>query len=134
MEMTNGLSFEALELAIAALEQGLREHEQYPQLFTVRDGVIQRFEIALDLSQKLMKRVLRDIYNLEPARIAKNTAREAAEMGLIADTEAWIGHIDARNDTAHTYDTETAERVFNRVPLFLADARDLLMRLKNAAG
>lgn len=132
--MADGLNFEALELAIAALEQGLREHEQYPQLLTVRDGVIQRFEIALDLSQKLMKRVLRDIYNVEPARIAKNTAREAAEMGLIADTEAWIGHIDARNDTAHTYDAETAERVFNRVPLFLADARDLLVRLKNAAA
>ena len=34
------LSFEALELSIAALEQGLVEYEQYPQLLTVRDGVI----------------------------------------------------------------------------------------------
>lgn len=132
--MSDELSFEALELAIAALEQGLREHEQYPQLLTVRDGVIQRFEIALDVSQKLMKRVLRDIYKLEPARIAKNTAREAAELGLIADTEAWIGHIDARNDTAHTYDNAIATRVFERIPMFLSDARDLLIRLKNAAG
>lgn len=132
--MSDELSFEALELAIAALEQGLREHEQYPQLLTVRDGVIQRFEIALDVSQKLMKRVLRDIYNIEPARIAKNTAREAAEMGLIADAEAWIGHIDARNDSAHTYDNEIAERVFQRIPAFLPDARALLVRLKNAAN
>ena len=132
--MSDELSFEALELAIAALEQGLREHEQYPQLLTVRDGVIQRFQIALDVSQKLMKRVLRDIYKIEPARIAKNTAREAAEMGLIADTEAWIGHIDARNDSAHTYDNEIAERVSQRIPIFLPDARDLLVRLKNAAG
>jgi nucleotidyltransferase substrate binding protein (TIGR01987 family) len=132
--MSDELSFEALELAIAALEQGLQEHAQYPQLLTVRDGVIQRFEIALDVSQKLMKRVLQDIYKLEPARIAKNTAREAAEMGLIADTEAWIGHINARNDSAHTYDNAIAERVFQRVSIFLPDARDLLVRLKNAAG
>lgn len=132
--MSDELSFEALELAISALEQGLREHEQYPQLLTVRDGVIQRFEIALDVSQKLMKRVLHDIYKIEPARIAKNTAREAAEMGLIADTEAWIGHIDARNDSAHTYNNEIAERVFQRIPAFLSDARDLLVRLKNAAS
>ena len=132
--MSDQLSFEALELAIAALEQGLREHEQYPQLLTVRDGVIQRFEIAVDVSQKLMKRVLRDVYNIEPARIAKNTAREAAEMGLIADAEAWIGHIDARNDSAHTYDNEIAERVFQRIAVFLPDARDLLVRLKHAAN
>lgn len=132
--MSEPLSFTALELAIAALEQGLRDYEQYPQVLTVRDGVIQRFEIALDVSQKLMKRVLRDIYNLEPARIAKNTAREAADMGLIADTEAWIGHIDVRNDTAHTYDNEIAARVFDRIPLFLSDARDLLIRLRNAAN
>jgi len=106
------LSFEALELAIAAVEEGLREHEQYPHLLTVRDGVIQRFETALDLSQKLSKRVLRDIYKLEPPRIAKNTAREAAEMGLIADAEAWIGYIDARNDTAHTYNAAQLQRGF----------------------
>jgi len=31
------LSIEALRLAIAALEQGLIEHQQYPQLLTVRD-------------------------------------------------------------------------------------------------
>lgn len=30
--MFNELSFEALEKAIAALEDGLSEHEQYPQL------------------------------------------------------------------------------------------------------
>lgn len=132
--MAEALSFTTLELAIKALEQGLMEHEQYPQLLTVRDGVIQRFEVALDISQKLMKRVLRDIYHIEPARIAKNTAREAAEMGLIADTEAWIGHINARNDSAHTYDAIIAERVFSRIPAFLADARDLLQRLNHAVA
>lgn len=126
------LSFEALEQAIAAIEQGLTEHAQYPQLLTVRDGVIQRFEVALDVSQKLMKRVLREVYQMEPARIAKNTAREAADIGLIADAEAWIGYIDARNDNSHTYNAEVAGRVFAQVPAFLADARDLLKRLNDA--
>jgi nucleotidyltransferase substrate binding protein (TIGR01987 family) len=126
------LSFDALEQAIAAIEQGLTEHAQYPQLLTVRDGVIQRFEVALDVSQKLMKRVLREVYQMEPARIAKNTAREAADIGLIADAEAWIGYIDARNDTSHTYNAEVAGRVFAQVPSFLADARDLLKRLNDA--
>ncbi len=130
----SNLNFEALALSIAALEQGLEEHAQYPQLLTVRDGVIQRFEVAVDISQKLMRRVLQEVYHMEPARIAKNTIREAAGMALIADAERWIGHIDARNDTSHTYDASKANAVFERIPGFLPDARDLLKRLINAAA
>ena len=132
--MPHELSFAALEKAIAVLEEGLLEHAQYPQLLTVRDGVIQRFEVAVDVSQKLMKRVLLDIFKMEPARVQKNTTREAASMGLIADAEAWIGHITARNETSHTYDSAKANQVFQTIPGFLPDARDLLARLKNAVA
>jgi len=132
--MSDELSFEALEKAIAVLEDGLLEHAQYPQLLTVRDGVIQRFEVAVDVSQKLTRRVLLDVFKMEPARVQKNTAREAAAMGLIADAEAWIGHINARNETSHTYDSAKANQVFQSIPGFLPDARDLLARLKNAVA
>jgi nucleotidyltransferase substrate binding protein (TIGR01987 family) len=132
--MSDELSFDALEKAIAVLEEGLLEHAQYPQLLTVRDGVIQRFEVAVDVSQKLMKRVLLDVFSIDAARVQKNTAREAASMGLIADAEAWIGHINARNETSHTYDSAKANQVFQTIPGFLPDARDLLARLKNAVA
>ena len=132
--MSEQLSFEALEKAIAAIEDGLQEHAQYPQLTTVRDGVIQRFEVTVDVSQKLMRRVLLDVFKMEPASVQKNTALEAARMGLIADAEAWIGHINARNDTSHTYDNAKANLVFASIPGFLPDARDLLARLKNAVA
>jgi len=132
--MSDELSFDALEKAIAVLEEGLLEHAQYPQLLTVRDGVIQRFEVAVDVSQKLMKRVLLDVFSIDAARVQKNTAREAASMGLIADAEAWIGHINARNETSHTYDSAKENQVFQTIPGFLPDARDLLARLKNAVA
>lgn len=132
--MTNELNFYALEKAIAVLEDGLLEHAQYPQLLTVRDGVIQRFEVVVDVSQKLMKRVLLDVFRIDAARVQKHTAREAASMGLIADAEAWIGHINARNETSHTYDSAKANQVFQTIPGFLPDARDLLVRLKNAVA
>jgi nucleotidyltransferase substrate binding protein (TIGR01987 family) len=103
-------------------------------LLTVRDGVIQRFEVAVDVSQKLMKRVLLDVFRIDAARVQKNTTREAASMGLIADAEAWIGHINARNETSHTYDSAKANQVFQTIPGFLPDARDLLARLKNAVA
>lgn len=127
------LSFDALEKAIAAIEDGLLEHEQYPQLLTVRDGVIQRFEIAMDLSRKLILRVLKEKFALDDlAANNKTFIREAARYGLVADAEAWMRHLEARNRTSHTYDAQLAERVFAAVPVFLPDARDLLARLKNA--
>lgn len=124
------LSFEALELATAALEQGLKEQEQYPQLLTVRDGVIQRFEIVMDVSRQLMIRVLKDVFFLDAASVQKDTIREAAKYGLIADAEAWMGHLAARNRTSHTYDSEIAKQVFAHIPSFLPDAKDLLQRLR----
>lgn len=123
------LSIEALRLAIAALEQGLVEHEQYPQLLTVRDGVIQRFEIAMDVSRQLMIRVLKEVFSLDAASAQKDTIREAAKFGLIADAEAWMGHLAARNRTSHTYDSVVADQVFAHIPSFLPDARDLFKRL-----
>lgn len=128
------LSFAALELATAALEQGLKEHEQYPQLLTVRDGVIQRFEIAMDVSRQLMIRVLKEVFSLDAASAQKDTIREAAKFGLIADAEAWMGHLAARNRTSHTYDSEIAEQVFAHIPSFLPDAKDLLQRLRRHAA
>lgn len=123
------LSIEALELAVAALEQGLLEHAQYPHLLTVRDGVIQRFEITMDLSRQIVVRILKEVFGLEEATSKKDTFREAAKLGLIADAEAWLGHVAARNRTSHTYDSAIANQVFSHVPSFLSDARDLLKRL-----
>ena len=124
------LSIEALLLSVNAVEQGLVEHEQYPQLLTVRDGVIQRFEIAMDLSRQILVRVLKEIFLLEEASAKKDTFREAAKLGLIADAEAWLGHLEARNRTSHTYDSAIATQVFEHIPSFLPDARDLLKRLE----
>lgn len=131
--MSDELSFETLEKAIAAIEDGFLEHEQYPQLLTVRDGVIQRFEIAMDLSRKMILRVLKEKFALDDlAANNKTYIREAARYGLIADAEAWMRHLEARNKTSHTYDAQLAARVFAAIPGFLPDARDLLARLKNA--
>lgn len=123
------INIEALKLSIAALEQGLSEHEQYPQLLTVRDGVIQRYETAMDVSRQLMIRVLKEVFLLDAASAQKDTIREAAKFDLIADAEAWMGHLASRNRTSHTYDSAIADQVFAHIPSFLPDARDLYQRL-----
>ena len=129
--MSNSISLEALQLAITALEMGLTEHEQYPHLLTVRDGVIQRFEVAMDVSRQLVIRILKEKFGLDDTQANNKTfIREAAKYSLIVDVEAWFGHLKARNDSSHTYDAEVAAQVFERVPLFLSDVRDLYFRLE----
>ncbi len=128
------LSVEALELAVAALEEGLREYAEHPVL-TMRDGVIQRFEIAMDLSWKLLQRTLKDILTINPGliRTKEDMFRVAAEYALIKETVRWLGHYEARNQTAHIYDADLAAQVFDRISLFLPDVRELVARLKDAA-
>ena len=128
--MTTPIRLTALERAVTALEEGLREYAQYPHLLTVRDGVIQRYEIALDVARQLTVRVLKDVFGIDEAPASKDTFREAARLGLVADAQAWIGHLNARNRTSHTYVSEMAELVFRHIPTFPADARDLLRRLE----
>lgn len=133
--MSEELSFDALKQAIDAIEEGLQEYAQYPQLTTVRDGVIQRFEVTLDLSRKMILRVLKQKFGLDDLTANNKTfIREAAKYQLIADAEAWLLYIESRNQTSHTYDAPIAERVFQSIPNFLLDARDLLVKLKNAAA
>ncbi len=134
------ISFEALRLAIKAVEDGLSDYEyakeHQPRLqLSVRDGAIQRFEVALDLSRQIILRVLKEKFGLDDL-VANNKTfiREAAKYGLIADAEAWMRYLESRNQTSHTYDAPIAERVFSHIPDFLQDVRDLLARLKDAVA
>lgn len=129
------LSVDALEKALARLEEGFGEALRYPHLLTVRDGCIQRFEIAMDLSWKLMQRALKDLYQVDEASILskKDIFRQAARYRLLEDTEAWFGHYEVRNKTSHLYDSEEAARAFERAQTFLIDAKLTLERLRHAA-
>jgi nucleotidyltransferase substrate binding protein (TIGR01987 family) len=128
------ISTRAVELAVAVLEQGLRENAEYPHLLTTRDGAIQRFEFVVDTSRQLLLRVLKEVFSISEANAQKDTFREAAKLGLVADAEKWIVHVNARNRTSHTYDSKIAEEVFAHIPSVLPDARDLLQRLRPHVG
>jgi nucleotidyltransferase substrate binding protein (TIGR01987 family) len=132
--MSNPIHPRALEQAIAAVEEGLRESAEYSHLSTPRDGVIRRYRIAIEAAGQLISRVLLERFGIDEAPARKDTFREAARLGLIADAQAWIGHLNALNRTSHTYDSEVAELVFRHIPSFPEDARDLLRRLEPHVG
>lgn len=128
------ISLEALQLAVKAVEESLddyhyAEETQSRLLLSVRDGAIQRFEVAMDLTRQLVIRVLKEKYAMDEASAKKGWIREAAKLGMIADVESWFGFLSARDRTSHTYDAKTAAEVFGQIAEFLTHVRDLLQKL-----
>ncbi len=117
-----------------ALTIGFEEHSAHPELLTVRDGVIQRFEIAMDLSWKLLSQTLRMKFQVEDSEILtkKDIFRHAAKFSMIEDANAWFTHYDARNESSHIYDADTAQATFERARLFLQDAQWTLSQLQRS--
>lgn len=74
-----------------------------------RGGIIQFYEIAFELSWKLMKDFLESIGidSQGPRGVIKNAFAEK----IIADGHAWIEALDDRNLTVHTYDEAIAKEV-----------------------
>ena len=124
---------ESLEKALQVADDGVfmsRLNNEQKQ--TIRSGVIQNFEFTYELCWKFMQRWLQ--VNLGSAYIAGVSRRQlfrlSAEHRLIGDVNRWMEYHDARNETAHTYDENAAEDVFEAAQKFLADARGLLEALE----
>lgn len=71
-----------------------------------RAGIIHFFEMAFELSWKLMKDYL-DAQGYK-IRSPKDAIKQALQYGLIADGQAWLEALEDRNLTVHTYDEATA--------------------------
>ena len=99
---------------------------------TVRAGVIHSFELAYELSWKMIKRWLEE--NIGAASVdgvtQRNLLRLGAENRLIADSELWMDYHKARNATSHTYNEDAAENVFAKASEFVHDAKHLLKMLE----
>ncbi|MDE0314512.1 MAG: nucleotidyltransferase substrate binding protein [Candidatus Poribacteria bacterium] len=98
----------------------------------VRAGVIQHFEVAYELSWKMLKRWLKE--NIGAASVdgvtQRNLFRLGAENRLIADVERWMEYHNARNSTSHTYDEDAALNVFTEATEFVHDVKHLLKMLE----
>ncbi len=117
-------SVDAAALHAASLPPDLKE--------TVRSGIIQNFEVAYELSWKMIKRWLETNVSSESVDgvTRRELFRQAAENRLIVDVDLWMGFHTARNETSHTYDNETAEEVSSSAERFVAAAQSLLTSLR----
>jgi nucleotidyltransferase substrate binding protein (TIGR01987 family) len=100
----------ALGRAIERLREALAQPEDNPLAI---DGTIQRFEFAIELAWKALRRLL-----LREG-VSTTTPREALQgafrAGWLADEAAWLQMLRDRNDTSHTYNEATARRVYGSI-------------------
>jgi nucleotidyltransferase substrate binding protein (TIGR01987 family) len=131
------LDLSSLEGAVATLERSVKAAAAYAASLprelqdTVRSGIIQNFEVAYELSWKMIKRWIES--NVGPDSADGVTRRElfrlAAESRLLEDVDLWMRFHNARNESSHTYDHETAEEVSKCAVVFAPAARALLSAL-----
>ena len=78
-----------------------------------RAGIIQFFEMAFELSWKLLKDYLEaEGYNVGSPREA---IKQAFQIGLIENGHEWMAALSDRNLTTHTYNEATAQAVEKKI-------------------
>ncbi|MDD2716511.1 MAG: HI0074 family nucleotidyltransferase substrate-binding subunit [Candidatus Wallbacteria bacterium] len=134
------LELESLRKAVTALSDVLAKSDDAEFMKTmdevtrnaIKSGVIQHFEFTYELCWKFIKRWL-DM-NVSASAFdgvaRRELFRHAAEHRLITDVEQWMRHHEARNQTSHTYEAETAELVYQAAHEFAGDAVKLLEALE----
>jgi len=130
------LDLSALNKAVHSLEEAVTNgcDQQFMSSLTpsqnklIVSGVIQNFELTYELCWKFIKRWLAE--NLGKTHVEGATRRElfrlAATHKLIASVDDWMFFHQARNQTSHTYDEDTAKEVFSVAQKFVQYAKDLL--------
>ena len=116
-----------LEKAYSLLQKADKEEIDYDMY---RSACIKEFEIIIEQSGKLLKKVLKPYFHSSKAvdsLVFKDIFRNAALHAIIdADTcERWLVYRDNRNSTAHDYGLGFAEDTLLLLPQFITDAKAL---------
>ena len=104
--------FKNFKKALESLNRFLSTNEELNEL--EEQGLIQAFEYTYELAWN----TIRDFYlnqgeeNLQGSR---DSIQIAFKRGLIANGEGWIGMLQDRNRSSHTYNKETADQIVENI-------------------
>lgn len=97
----------------------------------LEDSCIKRFEYTLEISRKLMKRVLKKIYGkTEEELTVNNVFRFMQGYKFIPNWENWREYYEKRNNTAHEYNLEKSRKLIEIIPDFINDTEILVKNLE----
>jgi nucleotidyltransferase substrate binding protein (TIGR01987 family) len=96
-----------------------------------RSAIIKEFEIILEQSGKLLKKVLREYFhsNKEADKLTfKDIFRYAGVHSLMTldEVQRWIKYRDSRNCTAHDYGVNFANSILDFIDQFIKDTTKLI--------
>lgn len=108
--------------ALARLDEAVQLAQQRPLSDLERQGLIQAFEFSFELAWNLLKDYL-DYQGASLVTGSRDAIREAFARGLIDAGEVWLGMLQDRNRTVHTYNEPVAAAIAERIlqryhPLF----------------
>lgn len=121
--------FQNFEKAFLLLDEvAQRDINSFSQL--EKEGIIQRFEMLIELSWKVLKDYLEN-QGYDDVKNGKKAIRQAFQDEIITNAEVWMNALQLRNLTSHLYD----EKVFNEAITFILNefylvTRDLYHKLK----
>lgn len=109
---------------IKTVDEDTIDYEMY------RNSLVKGFEMTLEQSGKLLKKVLRPYFATKRSAdtlFFKDIFRNAAKHGLLDDetVERWFKYCDNRNSTAHDYGVGFAQDTLSLIDNFLADVKQL---------
>lgn len=107
--------FENYKKAFSQLKSAIDKNGLHP-IDIIKEGIIQRFEFTHELAWKVMKDYL-DYEGIQNVTGSRSATREAFNMGLITNGQAWMDMIESRKKTVHTYNQEVLEIEFKKVIL-----------------
>lgn len=97
----------------------------------LEDSCIKRFEYTLEISRKLMKRVLKNIYGKSEEELTVNNIfRFMQGYKFIADWENWRIYYEKRNNTVNEYNLAKSRRLIEIIPKFIKDTDILINNLE----
>jgi nucleotidyltransferase substrate binding protein (TIGR01987 family) len=128
------LDITSLGNAVRRLREGLERYKREPADEQLRDGLIQRFEFAYELSHKMLRRYLRETA-ASPDDIDRmpfaDLIRSANAQGLLrSDWPVWRRFREMRARTSHTFDAQVVLQVASAIPGFLEEAEHFYAELQ----
>lgn len=120
--------FQNFEKAYLLLNELMHEDRLFSKL--EQAGIVQHFEILIELSWKTLKDYLED-KGYDAVQNGKKAIRKAFQDELISDAETRMEALKKRNLTSHTYNEALLEEIFLFIKNdFYPIVRDLYHSLK----
>lgn len=99
--------------ALAQLGEGIALASERDPSTLEREGIIKRFEYTFELAWNTLKDYMSD--QGEKIHGPRDAIKIAFNRGIIEGGQTWMDMIDSRNETVHTYNQDTAEKIYRKI-------------------